>query len=133
MYNSILEAFNSMVVDNYPQEILERMKGKLIEEGFEEHSELPAGWLIIRNRGENLFELLSRDGSVYQTLDSALAAMTDVLSYSDKERLSLENLCFDLVEEYLNNKTSTVKGKRKGKSKPSVAAKKKRGRKKSYF
>ena len=34
----------------------------------EENENLPSGWMIIRNRGDNLFELLSREGIVYQTL-----------------------------------------------------------------
>ena len=135
VYNSILEAYNAMVSDNLPADVLEKMKLKLREEGFESSESLPRGWLIIKNRGENLFELLSRDGVVYSTLDSALASMSSDLEYSDNERLDLENLCLDIVEEYLNNRTRTTKGKRKGKLKTSFTPekKKKRGRKKEIF
>ena len=130
-YNGILEAYSAMIGGGYALSELSNMKIKLREEGFEEHANLPEGWMIIRNRGDNLFELLSRDGVVYQTLDSALAQMDD-LNYSHQEKVNLENLCLDLVEEYLSGKMLSVKGKRKGKVKPNfvTTAKKQRGRKK---
>ena len=106
-----------MIGGGYALSELSNMKEKLREEGFEEHDNLPEGWMIIRNRGDNLFELLSRDGVVYQTLDSALAQMDDI-NYNHQEKVNLENLCLDLVEEYLSGKMLSVKGKRKGKVKP---------------
>ena len=130
-YNGILEAYSAMIGGGYALSELSNMKIKLREEGFEEHANLPEGWMIIRNRGDNLFELLSRDGVVYQTLDSALAQMDDI-NYNHQEKVNLENLCLDLVEEYLSGKMLSVKGKRKGKVKPNfvTTGKKQRGRKK---
>ena len=133
IYDSILEAYNAMIHgmdESYPPETLERVKQKLRQEGFEEHDQLPPGWLIIRNRGDNLFELLSREGTVYQTLDSALIEMADTAEYTEKEREELEVLCLDLVEEYLSTKVRSAKGKRKGKVKQGFMMKKKAGRKK---
>ena len=68
---------------------------------------------------------------MYQTLDSALAQMDDI-NYNHQEKVNLENLCLDLVEEYLSGKMLSVKGKRKGKVKPNfvTTGKKQRGRKK---
>ena len=130
-YNGILEVYSAMIGGGYALSELSNMKIKLREEGFEEHANLPEGWMIIRNRGDNLFELLSRDGVVYQTLDSALAQMDDI-NYNHQEKVNLENLCLDLVEEYLSGKMLSVKGKRKGKVKPNfvTTGKKQRGRKK---
>ena len=65
-------------------------------------------------------------------LDSAMASINENSHYSDEERLNLENLCLDIVEEYMQSRTITVKGKRKGKTKSHliVKEKKKPGRKK---
>ena len=135
IYDSILEAYNAMIHgmdESYPQHILDNVKLKLRQEGFEEHDRLPPGWLIIRNRGDNLFELLSREGTVYQTMDSALIEMADTEQYTEQEREQLEVLCLDLVEEYLTSKVRSAKGKRKGKVKQGfiMKQKKKAGRKK---
>ena len=133
-YDSILEAYGAMIKEGYRKSDLSKVMIKLREEGFEEHDNLPSGWLIIKNRGDNLFELLSREGVVYNTLDSALEQMSDASEYTDQDRLDLENLCLDLVEQYLEGKTHSVKGKRKGKMKSNFAMqgreKKKVGRKK---
>lgn len=135
IYDSILEAYNAMIHgmdESYPQQILDKVKVKLRQEGFEEHDQLPPGWLIIRNRGDNLFELLSREGTVYQTMDSALIEMADTAQYTEREREQLEGLCLDIVEEYLSTKVRSAKGKRKGKVKQGfiLKQKKKAGRKK---
>jgi len=132
IYDSILEAYNAMIELKINHSDLVKVMTKLKEEGFEENENLPSGWMIIRNRGDNLFELLSREGIVYQTLDSAMASINENSHYSDEERLNLENLCLDIVEEYMQSRTITVKGKRKGKTKSHliVKEKKKPGRKK---
>ena len=128
-YQDILEAYSAMIGDGYSPRELSKMKIKLQEEGFEEHARLPVGWMIVRNRGDNLFELLSREGVVYQTLDTALLHMDD-LNYTDQERSELENLCLDLVEEYLRGKTHSAKGKKKGKLKPNFSTSDKKFRRK---
>jgi len=125
-YDSILEAYGAMIKEGYRKSDLSKVMIKLREEGFEEHDNLPSGWLIIKNRGDNLFELLSREGVVYNTLDSALEQMSDASEYTDQDRLDLENLCLDLVEQYLEGKTHSVKGKRKGKMKSNFAVKRRK-------
>ena len=125
IYDSILEAYNAIIRENHPQSVLDNVKLKLRQEGFEEHEQLPPGWLIIRHRGDNLFELLSREGTVFQTLDSALTEMAHP-HYTDRDREQLETLCLDLVEEYLTTKLRSAKGKRKGKVKQGFIIKQKK-------
>ena len=70
---------------------------------------------------------------MYQTLNEALSDFRAGKDYSEEVEQRLEDLCLSLVEEYLNKKMTTVKGKRKGKLKSSfleVNKKNKRSRKK---
>jgi len=108
-FDSIFMAFIHMVnnEDLFREEDIFKMKAKLSEEGFEENEKLPAGWRIIRNRGENLFELLSREGVLYQTLNAAQEFMEDSEVYDDKHVLEMEELCMAEVEAYLNNRVIT--------------------------
>ena len=105
-FDSISTAFLYMMSN---QDVFEdgdilKMKAKLFEEGFEENDRLPGGWKIIRNRGGNLFELLSREGILYQTLESAQEFMENSEDYDEKHILDLEDLCMAEVESYLNNR-----------------------------
>ena len=121
IFDSVMSAFVDMVQqDNlYSTSVLHKVKIKLREEGFEENSNLPEGWMMIKNRGDNLFELLSREGVLHQTLDAAVNDLRGKRDYSEQEEQKLEELCLTLVEEYLANKMTTIKGKRKGKVKSS--------------
>ena len=82
-------------------------------------TDLPRGWMMIKSRGDNLFELLSKEGVLYQTLDEAVNHLRSTGDYSQAEEEKLEELCLSLVEEYLSSKMTTTKGKRKGKVKTS--------------
>ena len=111
-FDSISTAFLYMMSN---QDIFEdgdilKMKTKLFEEGFEENDKLPGGWRIIRNRGGNLFELLSKEGILYQTLESAQEFMERSEDYEDKHVLDLEDLCMAEVESYLNNRVVSNPG-----------------------
>jgi len=111
-FESILTAFIYMMSnqDVFEEGDIFKMKAKLEIEGFEENNKLPAGWRIIRNRGENLFELLSREGALYQTLTAAQEFMETSKDYDDKHVLDLEELCLAEVEVYLNNRVITNPG-----------------------
>jgi len=111
-FDSISTAFLYMMSN---QDVFEdgdilKMKAKLFEEGFEENDRLPGDWKIIRNRGGNLFELLSREGILYQTLESAQEFMENSEDYDDKHILDLEDLCMAEVESYLNNRVISNPG-----------------------
>jgi len=86
------------------------MKTKLSEGVFEEDEKLPAGWRIVRNRRENLFELMSREGIMYLTLNAAQEFMEGSDEYDDKHVLNMEDLCMGEVEAYLNNRVITNPG-----------------------
>ena len=135
IFDSVMAAFVEMVQrpNLYSSSVLSKVKIKLREEGFENNDRLPEGWMIIKNRGDNLFELLSKEGILYQTLNEALNDLRAGKDYSEQVEQKLEDLCLTLVEEYLTKKMTTVKGKRKGKLKSSfleVNKKNKRSRKK---
>ena len=121
IFDSVMAAFASMVQQPhlYSTSVLDNVKIKLREEGFEENSSLPRGWMMIKSRGDNLFELLSKEGVLYQTLDEAVNHLRSTGDYSQAEEEKLEELCLSLVEEYLSSKMTTTKGKRKGKVKTS--------------
>jgi len=109
IFDSICSAYIFMMNNKalFKEEDLFKMKAKLSVEGFEENERLPAGWRIIRNRGENLFELLSREGVLYQTLNAAQEFMEDNEAYDEKHALEIEELCMAEVEAYLNNRVIT--------------------------
>jgi len=111
-FDSIFTAFTYMMSnqDIFDDADIFKIKAKLCEEGFEENDKLPAGWRIIRNRGGNLFELLSREGVLYQTLESAQEFMESSEDYDDKHALELEDLCMTQIESYLNNRVVTSPG-----------------------
>ena len=121
IFDSVMSAFAAMVQQPhlYSSAVLNKVKIKLREEGFEENNNLPEGWMIIKNRGDNLFELLSKEGVLYQTLDQAVNDLKSKIDYSERDGEKLEELCLSLVEEYLARKMTTTKGKRKGKVKTS--------------
>ena len=108
-FDSVCTAFIYMMNNQalFKEEDLFKMKAKLSEEGFEDNEKLPSGWRIIRNRGENLFELLSREGVLYQTLNAAQEFMEDSEAYDEKHALEIEELCMAEVEAYLNNRVIT--------------------------
>ena len=121
IFDSVMAAFVEMVQQPnlYSSSVLNKVKMKLREEGFENNDRLPEGWMIIKNRGDNLFELLSKEGILYQTLNEALTDLRAGKDHSEQVEQRLEELCLTLVEEYLTKKMTTVKGKRKGKLKSS--------------
>jgi len=82
-----------------------KLKSKLSEEGFLEDEKLPEGWLISRSQREQVFELLSREGVLFLTLNSAQDYMEASSRYTDQDILQLEELCMEQVEIYLSTKT----------------------------
>ena len=108
-FDSVLSAFLHLVKENAEDIVLEKFRMKLLEEGWEENKELPNGWLITKTRGESLFELLSREGVLHQTLDGAHAFMESAgeEEYSGEDRLGVEEVCMEIVEVYLANMVAT--------------------------
>ena len=78
------------------------MKADFIEEYWEDDDKLPDGWKISRNLGNNIFVLLSREGILYQTLDTAQEFIAENDEYDDTDALNIEELCFQLVETYVS-------------------------------
>ena len=72
-FDSLLEAYTAMA-DNRRKHTMGEMEGMrrlLGEEGWEEVAGLPWGWLMARARGDSLFQLVSREGRVFETLYEA--------------------------------------------------------------
>ena len=111
-FDSIFSAFVYMANNRnvFKEEDVFKMKTKLSMEGFVEDEKLPAGWRIVRNRRENLFELMSREGVLYLTLNAAQEFMEGRDEYDDKHVLDMEDLCMGEVEAYLNNRVITNPG-----------------------
>ena len=88
---------------------MESMLGLLEEEGWEREETLPVGWLISRHRGDSLFQLLSREGLVFQTLYEAQEWMEEKgkEEYPGSELVALEQLCLAEVEAYLSTRNTT--------------------------
>ena len=78
----------------------------LEEEGWEKEETLPTGWMISRTIGDSLFQLLSREGLVFQTLYEAQEWMEErgKDEYSGSELMALEQLCLAQVEAYLSSR-----------------------------
>ena len=108
-FDSILTAFLYMMNNQslFSKKDLLLMKSKLSEEGFQSNPKLPPGWLIAKNRGENIFELLSREGTLYLTLNSALDFMGNNNIYNEEHILDIEELCMAEVETYLSSRNVT--------------------------
>ena len=110
-YDSLLEAFTSMATNRRKHSMaeMESMLGLLEEEGWEREETLPIGWLISRHRGDSLFQLLSREGLVFQTLYEAQEWMEEKgkEEYPGSELVALEQLCLAEVEAYLSTRNTT--------------------------
>ena len=50
-----------------------------------------------------LYEILSREGMLFQTLDEAQDFLESNKSYNDVDILHLEEICMDEVEMYIDN------------------------------
>jgi len=102
-FESIFDAYIHMVGNQgmFTEEEIQNMRDKLYDEGFEENVKLPDGWRIIRNRGENLFQILSREGILYQTLYDAQLFMEEDDNYDDVNIVDIEELCMAEVTTYL--------------------------------
>ena len=110
-FDSLLEAFISMATNRRKHSMaeMEGMLGLLEEEGWERDETLPMGWLISRSRGDSLFQLLSREGLVFQTLYEAQEWMEErgKEEYPGSELVALEQLCLAHVEAYLSTRNTT--------------------------
>jgi len=108
-FESIFTTYIHMVEnrDSFEEEEIYKIQEKLKEEGFEENRKLPPGWRIIRNRGDNLFELLSKEGFLFATLNAALSFMEGSVAYNEGHLLGVEELCMAEVEAYLNKRAVT--------------------------
>jgi len=113
IFDSILAAF--LFVQNgfqfgeeFTNEDIYKMKIKLKSEGFVESAGIPSGWLICRNSRGNLFELISREGHLHDTLESAMNFMMSEVGedagYSDVDILKLEEFCMNEVELYVSSR-----------------------------
>ena len=73
IFENYLSAYLHMLSEDKRDEIVDTSKvlEKLADEGFVEDSLLPKGWLIARNSRGQLFEILSAEGVLFQTLDDA--------------------------------------------------------------
>ena len=111
-FDSLLEAFINMATNRrkYSMAEMEGMLGLLEEEGWERDETLPMGWLISRSRGDSLFQLLSREGLVFQTLYEAQEWMEErgKDEYPGSELVALEQLCLAHVEAYLSTRNTTL-------------------------
>ena len=85
------------------REEVEGMSRLLSEEGWESSDKLPQGWLICRRKGDLLFQLLTREGRMFDTLHSAQEWMGEKgdEEYTMGEQQELEKLCLDEVKTYL--------------------------------
>jgi len=70
-------------------------------ECWKEDSKLPEGWKISSELGDNLFVLLSREGNIFQTLESAHEFMKNTVGYDDHDILDVEELCLSMVSDYV--------------------------------
>ena len=107
-FDSLLEAFIWMATNRRKHSMaeMEGMMRLLEEEGWEKEETLPTGWMISRTRGDSLFQLLSREGLVFQTLYEAQEWMEErgKDEYSGSELMALEQLCLAQVEAYLSSR-----------------------------
>ena len=107
-FDSLLEAFIGMATNRRKHSMaeMEGMMRLLEEEGWEKEETLPTGWMISRTRGDSLFQLLSREGLVFQTLYEAQEWMEErgKDEYSGSELMALEQLCLAQVEAYLSSR-----------------------------
>ena len=110
-FDSLLEAFISMAANRrkFSMAEMEGLLRLLEEEGWERDETLPMGWLISRSRGDSLFQLLSREGLVFQTLYEAQEWMEErgKEEYPGSEHVALEQLCLAHVEAYLSTRNTT--------------------------
>ena len=106
IFDNFLSAYIHVISqeDSFSKEDVLKMKKKLIGEGFMEDYQLPKGWLIVRGSRGHLFEILSREGVLFQTLNDAQDFLEASPNYNDADILHLEDLCMAEVEKYVNSK-----------------------------
>ena len=61
--------------------------------------------MIVRGSRGHLFEILSREGVLFQTLNDAQDFLEASPNYNDEDILHLEDLCMAEVEKYVNSKS----------------------------
>ena len=106
IFDNFLSAYIHVISqeDSFSKEDVLKMKKKLIGEGFMEDYQLPKGWLIVRGSRGHLFEIFSREGVLFQTLNDAQDFLEASPNYNDADILHLEDLCMAEVEKYVNSK-----------------------------
>jgi len=85
----------------FSDEELSTVRDKLEEEGWKSNDKLPVGWKISKDVGDNIFILLSREGKLFQTLESSQLFVSENSEYDESTAVLLEDLCMELLEEYL--------------------------------
>jgi len=106
IFENYLSAYLHMLSEDKRDEIVDTSKvlEKLADEGFVEDSLLPKGWLIARNSRGQLFEILSAEGVLFQTLDDAQEFLEMSETYGPRDSLLLEDLCMEEIEKYVKRK-----------------------------
>lgn len=108
-FDSVLDGFLALAAGGRSRKDLPGMRRLLVKEGWEEGQSLPEGWLVARSRGDDLFQLLSREGKLFRSLFEAQAWMEreGEVAYPEAAVLGLEELCMALVREYLTTRPTT--------------------------
>jgi len=107
VFDNYLSAYIHVISqeETFNTEDVNKMKKKLSVEGFTEDYQLPKDWLIVRGSRGHLFEILSREGVLFQTLNDAQDFLEASPNYNDEDILHLEDLCMAEVEKYVNSKS----------------------------
>jgi len=128
IFENYLSAYLQMLSEDKRDEIVDSSKvlEKLADEGFLDDALLPKGWLIARNSRGLLFEILSSEGVLFQTLDDAQEFLEMSSSYGPRDCLLLEDLCMAEIEKYVKRKELGVVKSENSEKKYSITKAKKR-------